>query len=372
MRIGFVVKGGLHPSGRREVIPALLALLERLALRHDVHAYAVQHLAEPATYQLRGVTVHDLGRPGGMARLARWSQWRALRSALARAEPFDVLHGFFVDPGGLLATLLGRQLGVPAVVTCSSGEFSALDDIRYGMQRTILGRALVAASCHFAAVVHVPTHYMAHLAAQHGYVVSSISIGTDTAALSPPTSRLDGPPWKLLQVASLNTVKDQTTLIDAVAIVAREVDVHLDLVGEDILNGSVQAYAARAGIAERVTFHGYVAFDQLASFFGAAHLYVQSSRHEASGAAVMEAAASGVPIVGTRVGYVADWDGERAIAVAPGDPAALADAIVSTLHNRDLRRGLSARARDFAVSHDVGWTADQFEKIYESLITRAR
>src|SRR6185503_3111717 len=107
MRIAFVVKGGLHPSGRHEVTPVLLALLERLAARHAVHAYTTHHLAEPCTYQLRGATVHDLGRPGGTSRLARWWQWRALRAALAQEEPYDVFHGFWVDPGGLLATLAG-------------------------------------------------------------------------------------------------------------------------------------------------------------------------------------------------------------------------------------------------------------------------
>ena len=372
MRIAFVVKGGLHPSGRREVVPVLLALLERLAARHEVHAYTIQHLTEPSTYQLRGITVHDLGRPGGTTRLARLSQWRALNAALARAEPYDVLHGFWVDPGGLLAALVGRRLGVPAVVTCSGGEFSALDDIGYGMQRTILGRALVAVACRRATAVHVATHYMAQLAAQRGYKVACIPIGTDIAALPQPTARLEGPPWKLLQVASLNRVKDHATLLDALAIAVREVDVQVDLVGEDTLHGLVQADAARAGVAGRVTFHGYLAFEQLPPFFQAAHMYVQSSRHEASGAAVMEAAASGVPIVGTRVGYVADWDGERAVAVEPGDASALARAIVATLRHHDLRARLAASARGFAARHDVAWTATQFEQMYESLITRAR
>jgi glycosyltransferase involved in cell wall biosynthesis len=372
MKIAFVVKGGLHPSGRHEVMPAWIGLLERLAARHEVHAYAMQHLAEPSLYELRGITVHDLGRPGGSTPLGRLSQWRALRAELAMVEPYDVLHGFWVDPGGLMAALAGRSLRVPAVVTCDSGEFSALDDIGYGMQRTILGRSLVAAACRCASAVHVTTDYMARLAAEHGYVVSHIPIGTDVAALHPPIARPEGPPWKLLQVASLNRVKDHATLIDALAIVARDVDVHLDLVGEDTLNGSLQAHAVDVGVAGRIGFHGYRVFDELPIFYRAAHMYVQSSRHEAAGAAVMEAAASGVPIVGTRVGYVADWDGERAVAVEPGDAAALAGAIVATLRNRDLRARLAASARGFAATHDVAWTAVQFEQMYESLITRER
>ena len=120
-------------------------------------------------------------------------------------------------PEGCWRPLRDDASAVPAVVTCDSGEFSALDDIGYGMQRTVLGRSLVAAACRGATAVHVRPDYMAHLAAQHGYVVSCIPIGTDIAALQPPIARPEGPPWKLLQVASLNSVKDHATLIDALA-----------------------------------------------------------------------------------------------------------------------------------------------------------
>ena len=63
MRLAMVVTGGLHPSGREQVVPSLLALLARLARRHEVHAFALRHLARPQTYDLHGFTVHDLGRP---------------------------------------------------------------------------------------------------------------------------------------------------------------------------------------------------------------------------------------------------------------------------------------------------------------------
>ena len=88
MKIALVLTGGLHPSGREQVIPVWLWLLERLASRHIVHAFTLRHLAEPVTYPLAGATVHDLGRPTG-----RWAQWQSLRQSLVRHGPFDVIHG---------------------------------------------------------------------------------------------------------------------------------------------------------------------------------------------------------------------------------------------------------------------------------------
>lgn len=168
-------------------------------------------------------------------------------------------------------------------------------------------------------------------------------------------------------MASLNRVKDHATLVEAVAIAAREIDVRLDLVGEDTLSGAVHAHAARLGIVDRVAFHGFRPSDELPAFYDAAHVYVQASRHEAGGAAILEAAASGLPIVGTSVGYVAELAPDAAVAVPRGDAAALARAIVEALRNPDLRSRLATRARAFAVAHDVDWTATQLERLYQSL-----
>jgi len=366
-KLAFMVRGGLHPSGRYEIVPVWLTLLERLAQRHDVHAFVLRHLREPSTYLLRGITVHDLGRPSADVRFGRWAEWRAIRAALARCDQFDVLHGVWVDPGGFLAAVAGRRFSVPTVVTCDSGEFVAIDAVAYGMQRTAGGRALVSAACRLATRVHVTSMYMERLAAMRGYGAVRIPVGIDVARATISPRPDEGPPWKLLQVASLNRVKDQAMLLNAVSIASREIDVRLDLVGEDTLGGALQSHAAVIGIADRVTFHGFRPHDELRPFYGGAHLYVQSSRHEAAGISVLEAAASAVPIVGTHVGYVADWSPTGAIAVEPGNATHLARAIVDTLRDPETRRQIAANAGAFAMAHDVDWTARELEKLYADL-----
>jgi hypothetical protein len=143
MKIAMVVTGGLHPSGDEQVVPSWLALFERLAARHEIHAFALKHLATPRTYTLRGFTVHDLGRPSAPIGLARWAQERALARALDAHGPFDLIHGFWADPAGQLAARAGRRLRIPSVVTCDSGEFVSLPQIKYGSQRTSNGRRAV-------------------------------------------------------------------------------------------------------------------------------------------------------------------------------------------------------------------------------------
>ena len=87
MRIGLVVSGGLDRSGRERVTPSLLWLIERLARRHDVHAFVLDYYPEPCSYPLLGATVHDIGRVEAAPGLRRGRQRRRLSTAIEAQRP---------------------------------------------------------------------------------------------------------------------------------------------------------------------------------------------------------------------------------------------------------------------------------------------
>jgi glycosyltransferase involved in cell wall biosynthesis len=366
MRIGLVVSGGFDPSGRDRVTPSLLWLVERLARVHDVHVFVLHYYREPLDYPLLGATVHDLGRVTASPGLTRMRQRRRLLSAIQSQGPFDILHAYQGLPAAVTVAV-ARQLGVPAVVTFDSGELIAIDEIGYGLQRRWLDRRLVDGALRGATRVTVCTGFMARMvpAGRTTAPVDIVPIGVDARhfPVAPPH---EGPPWRLLRVASINNVKNYPVLLRALATVAaRGVDVHLDIVGEDTLSGEMQRLARTLGVDRRVTFHGFQPTDALSAFYQRAHLHVVSSRHEAAGAVVLEAAASGLPTVGTVVGYVADWSPERALGVPNDDADALAAAISDLLADRGRRERMAAAARAWTLAHDADWTAAQFARIYE-------
>jgi glycosyltransferase involved in cell wall biosynthesis len=366
MRIALVVAGGVARSGRERVTPALLWLIERLARRHKIVVYALRYHEQPCSYPLLGATVHDLGRPRGLLR-----QYSALAGALRRDGPFDVIHGYQALPAGLVSTMAGRRLGVPSVVTLDSGEFIALPDIGYGLQLRARHRLLLALTGRLATELTVCSEYQKRLARARGAAPALVPMGVDVERFT-PVARVDGPPWRLLHVASLNPVKDQRTLLEALRhLVDRVPQVHLNITGEDTLGGEIQAIAQRLGVARRVTFHGFQSTDALVGFYQRAHLFVLSSRHEAANVAVLEAAACGLATVGTHVGYLADWSPDCAVTVASGDPLALADGIASLLADPSKRRRLASAAREWTLAHDADWTATQFERIYRELSRHA-
>jgi glycosyltransferase involved in cell wall biosynthesis len=369
MRIGLIASGGFDRSGRERVTPSLLWLVARLARRHDVHVFVLHYYAEACSYQLLGATVHDIGRVDALPGVRRRRQRGRLSATLDAQGPFDLLHAYQGIPAIVVAPI-ARRLGVPLIVTLDSGELIAIDDIGYGLQRRWFDRAAIAAVIRSAARVTVSTNFMARLLADglSAAAADIIPIGVDRA-IFPCVRPADGPPWRLLRVASINPVKDYPLLLQAVSlVVARGLDVHLDVGGEDTLDGAIQRRARDLRLDSRVTFHGFRRTDQLADLYARAHLHVVSSRHEAAGVTILEAAASGVPTVGTAVGYVADWDPARAIAVPTRNPEALAAAIIELLRDPARRTAVAAAAREWTLAHDADWTAAQFEKLYDEVV----
>jgi glycosyltransferase involved in cell wall biosynthesis len=173
----------------------------------------------------------------------------------------------------------------------------------------------------------------------------------------------------LVHVGSLTPVKDHRTLLRAVAMVAGNGhSVHVDLVGEDTSEGAVQREATSLGLEDLVTFHGYLPQDEAVHVVRRADLMLVTSRHEAGPVAMLEAAAVGVPTVGTAVGHVADWAPDRASAVRVGDPDSLAAAIAELLGNDERRLLVARRAQAAALREDADWTAARFDELYAEAV----
>lgn len=369
MRIALVATGGFDRSGQTNVIPALLALVERLARENDVVVYVLRYHGEACRYRLLGATICNLGRPAGLL-----NQYRAARAAVERDGPFDVIHGYWAVPAGLVAAAVGRRLGIPSVVTCDSGEFVALPSIGYGQQLRMRSRLAVAAATRLATSVTVCTMFQSHLALRRRIKARVIPIGVDAEVFTPPASPPgDARPFRLLHIASLNPVKGQAVLLEALAELVRAgFDVTIDVAGEDTLGGSLRLAATRLHIADRVRFLGYLSSHDLVPLYHSAHLFVLSSLHEAAGVVLLEASACGVPVVGSAVGYLADWAPDASLTVPANDPRALANAIGGLLTDPQRRRAQAARAQAFAVAHDADWTAAAFQAHYAELRPASR
>ena len=364
MKIALVVPGGVDRSGEYRVVPALLALLERLAARHEVHVFALRQEAGPGRWVLLGAHVHNVGGRGGVLR-----EVRAIGAVLREhhASPFDIVQAIWSGPCGVVAVMAGRLVGVPSLVHVAGGELVALPSIRYGGLLNWRGRlreALVRRGASVMTAASAPI--LAQLAAL-GRPARRVPLGVDLQRWPPrpPLRRDPHLPVRLIHVASLNEVKDQATLLHAMALLAADgVDFHLDIVGEDTLGGRVQALARRLQLDTRTCFHGFLTQAQLRPLLEGAHIHVIASLHEAGPLVLLEAAVLGVPTVGTAVGHLVEWAPHAALAVPLADALALAAAIRRLASDEDLRLQLAGEALLRAVSEDADRTAALFEELH--------
>jgi glycosyltransferase involved in cell wall biosynthesis len=372
MNVVVVAPGGFDRSGRERIIPALVWLVERLARRHTVHVCTLADGDEPCAYELAGATIHSLGRSIGGAPGARaLRQWRQLGRVLAQISRPDVVHGFWAGTSGVLAGLAGRRLGAPVVLSVGGGELVWLPEIGYGGAGGWRGRAQAGLALRLADAVTAGSGYAAAPLVRRA-AAQVVPLGVDVDRFAAPVERAPGPPWRLVHVASINRVKDQPTLLRALRMLAdAEPCVHLDWVGEDTLGGELQALCGELGLADRVTFHGFLPSDRVAPLYHAAHLHLLASRHESQGVVVAEAAAAGLPTIGTAVGSIAEMAPEAAVAVPVGDHSALAAAALALLRDQARRERIGRAAQQWARAHDADWTAARFEAIYRSVERRA-
>ena len=130
---------------------------------------------------------------------------------------------------------------------------------------------------------------------------------------------------------------------------------------------------AELGLEDSVTFVGPLRHAEMATLYRESDLFLLSSRHESQGMVVLEAAASGVPTVGTNVGVVPELAPEASVAVRPQDPVALGDAIIDLLRDtaRLERMGRNAAAR-VRREFDAPVVRDHFLSLYRQTIRNQR
>ena len=367
MKIALLVPGGVDSSGERRVIPALLALLRRLSMLHELHVFATHQDAEPSSWTLEGAHVHNLGLPR--------TAWRAASAIVRehRVRPFDVIQSFWSGRPGALAVGVGAFLRVPSVVHVAGGELVALKDIRYGGCCTWRGRVRERQVLRGATVVTCASRPIADLVAERGVRAQRLPLGVDLARwpVRAPVRRRRDEPARLVHIASLNEVKDQPTLLRALRRLADAGRTfELDVVGEDTLGGRVQALAEELGLAHLIRFHGFLTQRELRPLVEAAHVALISSRHEAGPLVSLEAAVVGVPTAGTAVGHLAEWSPDAALAVPCREPAALEAAVAALLDDEDLRLSIATAAQRYAALEDAEHTARGFDAIYRRLAAR--
>ncbi len=369
MKLLIVVPGGVPPGGVLKVIPTLLALLKKMGERHETVVVALNQHSVLTEYELHGCRVVSLpparlGRMGAVCRLVR----RRLRD---RAFKPDLVHGFWLGKTGLLSALLSKMYRVPYFATIAGGEPVHIPELGFGGSRTLPYRWLNAGLLKSAGGVSCGSRFVRALAEDRWNIRPElIPLGIDTRLWN--SGACAGEPercWNLVQVASINRVKDPRLLIEVLRRLNRiGFGFRMNWVGEDTLGGEIQKLARQAGLDHRIVFHGFKTQERLKALLKEQHFIIQTSRYESQGIALAEACSQGVCPVGTDVGWLSDM-GSGIPGHGDGVAEMIAREVVSLSKNYRLRRARVRRGQFWLGHNHIGVTASRFDGCYEKLLS---
>ncbi|MGI4977459.1 MAG: glycosyltransferase [Janthinobacterium lividum] len=182
----------------------------------------------------------------------------------------------------------------------------------------------------------------------------------------------------ILHVARLVEMKGTATLLHAFAGLApRHPGVSLVVIGDGPLRRSLERLAGALGVAERVRFLGARPHAEVMGWMRRAAMLVLPSvrtatgRVEGLGMVLLEAAATGVPVVGSRVGGIPEGlsEGETGLLAPARDAEALGARMGELLDDPERRRRMGAAARGFVERRfDLGRQTAALERFYDSVL----
>ena len=301
--------------------------------------------------------------------------WRF--GSLLRRGKFDLVHthSFRTELGSVL---WGRLAGLAPIVVRTVHN---VDELYVSPRYATLSRLSAQGLDRIVAISDAVAEYLRGEAALPEEKIVRIHYGIDPSPfrpeLPPPSRRPAGDPSRrptIGVVARLAPQKGHRVLFDALPAVRAAVpDVRARLVGHEELStvAELWAYAAERGVDDLIAFEGFrPAVEVMADF----DVFVLPSLWEGFGLVLVEAMAAGRPVVASAVGPIPEIvvDGVTGLLVPPGDPPALAEAIVRLLRDPELaaafgRAGRARVERELRVDTMVART----ESLYDELLGRA-
>lgn len=344
-------------------------LLEQLARHRDVEVDLLtssgtggsetRRVAERITIHLLPVRVRNYHH-STVPELLHYA-WRAtwFGRRLVRERAHDLSFAFSGVPAGFVSHALHAMTGLPFVVSLQGPDVPGFES-RYRRIYPALAPIVRRQWRRAAAVTAISeTHRRLALDTSPDLDVPIIPNGVDTAVFRPRSRLGDRDVVRVVCVGRLIERKGQHHLLAALRGLAAAGGpaVEVVLVGTGDAEAALRALAATLGVADLVRFEGLVSRVDMPRVYHDADVFVLPSESEGMSIALLEAMASGLPVVVTDTGGTAELvrEGENGLIVPWADPDALARAIARLARDAARRERMGAVSRRMAEA--FGWEA---------------
>jgi glycosyltransferase involved in cell wall biosynthesis len=309
------------------------------------------------------------------------AQYRATL-AVVRERGADVIHAHWAIPTGPAAVHAARRLELPSVITMHGGDVYVNPEQGYDFPTRWYVRPALRWTLRHAGALTAITEDCRQHALRAGAPDRSVHLvfnGTDLRRFSPAASGNGAVdprfgPHMIFACRQLFPRKGIRFLIEAAAQLApRFPDLKVVIAGDGFERPELLRLAESLGIADRVTFLGWVPNTDLPPYYRAAAVSVIPSLEEGFGIPAAEAMGCQTPVVASDAGGLPEVveHGVTGLVVPRGDSSALATAIGALLADpfKRTQMGLAGRERALRL-FDWDRTAEQLEQIYAEVTPR--
>jgi glycosyltransferase involved in cell wall biosynthesis len=300
--------------------------------------------------------------------LARWTRLAYRRARdLAADRRFDLCHCWSGWPPGLIGHALRHRM--PYVVALRGSDVPGYNR-RLRILDPLVFRHVSRRVWRNASAVTAVSEHLKRLArrTERTIAIDVIGNGVDTSFFTPGAPHQG---FTILFVGRLVERKGLIFLLRAFReLCARHAGCRLVIAGDGPEKARLESFCSEAGIRDRVSFLGVVATPELRAVYQGASLFVMPAIQEGMSNAVLEAMASGLPVVMTATGGSDAIRGNGAI-VKSGDEDSLRTAIARYLENPGLVATEGEISRRLASEMSWRRVAAAYRELYDRVLKRA-
>jgi glycosyltransferase involved in cell wall biosynthesis len=293
---------------------------------------------------------------------ARWTYHR-----LIKENKYDLVHAFFGLPTGWLCYRTVNRL--PYIISLRGSDVPgghARLQLEYKLLGPLLKRIWTGASALVACSDGLKNRSLRFLPSAN---IDIIPNGVDLEIFHPVSNKELSGELKLLTVGRLSVTKRFEMLVDAVEILGKKgKKIRLTISGGGGLFDELKNLVEQKKLIGIINLTGRIESEKMPDVYQQHDMFVSASMQEGMSNAMLEAMASGLPIVTTRCEGVDELISDNGIVVGKDSAEALAEAINNLAENKQAYGAMCASARRRA--ENFGWdkVADGYIKLYQRVL----
>jgi L-malate glycosyltransferase len=323
------------------------------------------------------ITIHRVGIR--KKALHRWTRaevlewlWKANRSyqALLQQNTYDLVHAFFAFPSGWLCYRTRHRL--PYVISLRGSDVPGLNT-RLGWDYKLLGPTVFKPIWRHARQIVACSEGLRERAQRFIPDVSMAVIpnGVNHQRFFPAKTTLpESGILKLLTVGRLSVTKRVEMLIDVVEMLQQQgIPVTLTVVGSGGQEAELRGYVEQKQLGKAVIFWGRVESDEMPDVYRDHHVFISASLQEGMSNAMLEAMASGLPLVTTRCEGVQELIKDNGVVVDTQDVDGLCQAVQHLWQHPERRKQMAQASRTHALQFNWSGAAEHYCACYRDVLS---